>query len=388
MMLLAYEPFIIDGVERGVGAQGDRAYHYALSQLSAGGNLPFRDWWSEYPPVWYFLTTAVYQLLGANVNYSSWSLLLGSFLIAFDAGNLILIRKIGTRLHGASTGVSLAWIYAVLFAPLVFLWWEFELMVTFWLLLGLSWLLERRDTRSALAVAIGALTKFTPALLFGAAFRFRELPAALRYAVIGAGTFALAYVPLLAQNAAMTLPSLTAQFRKSSYQTVWALIDGNYRTGIFGNVASHFDPAQAFVLTGNPAVIPGFARLAAAATVGVYVYARTRRFDDRGLVGFVGITVLIFFLQAQGWSPQCVVQIIPLVLLAIPTRNGILAIVLLSLLSLAEYPFLFIRTADTGGVIAGALVMPFVMLVLARTAILVALCVALYRCLRQEPANL
>lgn len=387
LLLLAYEPFIIDGVERGVGAQGDRAYHYALSELTGDGQWPFRDWWSEFPPVWYFLTTAVYQLLGANVNYSSWSMLLGFILIAFDTGNLLLIRKIGTRLHGAGTGMSLAWIYAVLFAPLAFLWWNFETLVTFWLLLGLWWLLQKRDARSAVAAAVGALVKFTPALLFGAVFRFREIPAALRYVAITLVIFVLAYMPLFMQNAEMTLPSLTAQFGKSSYQTVWALIDGNYRTGNFGDVASHFDPAQASVLTGNPAVIPSFVRLALAAAIGLFVYTRTRRFDDRGLVAFVGITLLIFFLQAQGWSSQWIVQIIPLVLLTFPTRNGIYALVLLSLVTFVEYPFLFIRTGDTGGEIAGALVTPFIVLVLARTAILIALCVAFYQRLRQQPSS-
>lgn len=386
-LLLAYQPLVIDGVERGVGAQGDRAYHYALSALSSQGDLPFRDYWSEFPPVWYFLTTAVYQLGGANANYSSWSITLGILMIAFDAGNLILLRKIGARLYGAETGMTLAWIYAVLAAPLVFLWWNFETMVAFWLLLGLWWLLDGRQTRSAVAAAIGALTKFTPALLFGAVFRFRALPAAIRYVAVTLGIFVLAYVPLLAQNASMTLPSLTAQFGKSSYETVWALIDGNYRTGNFGDVASHFDPAQAGALTGNPAVVPGFVRLALAAAVGLFIYARTRRFDDRGLVAFVAVTLLIFFLQAQGWSPQWLVQIIPLLLLSLPTKNGVLMVVLLSLLTFVEYPFLFIRTGDTGGEITGALVMPYVVLVLARTAILVGLCVALYQRLRQEPVT-
>ena len=282
MMLMVYEPIMIDGIERGVGAQGDRAYHYALSALSADGKLPFRDWWSEFPPVWYFLTTAVYQFQGANANYTAWSMLLGLIMVAFDTGNLILIRKIGTRLHGPGTGMSLAWIYAVLFAPLVFLWWNFETIVAFWLLLGLWWLLDHRSTRSAVAVALGALTKFTPALLFGAVFRFRSLPEALRYVAIAVGLFALAYLPLLMQNAAMTLPSLTAQFGKSSYETAWALIDGNYRTGNFGDVASHFDPAQALAQTGNPAVVPGWLRLVAAAVIGVFVFARTRRFDRPG----------------------------------------------------------------------------------------------------------
>ena len=386
-LLLVYQPLMVDGVERGIGAQGDRAYHYALAELSAEGYLPFRDYWSEFPPVWYFVTTAVYQLGGANANYSSWSMMLGLLMLAFDAGNLILIRKIGARLHGPETGMSLAWVYAVLAAPLVFLWWNFETLVAFWLLLGLWWLLDGRETRSAVAAAVGALTKFTPALLFGAVFRFRALPVAIRYVAITLSIFVLAYVPLLVQNADMTLPSLTAQFGKSSYQTVWALLDGNYRTGNFGDVASHFDPALAGALTGNPSVVPGFVRLALAGAIGLFVYMRTRRFDDRGLVAFVTLTLLIFFLQAQGWSPQWLVQIIPLVLLCFPSKNGVLMVVMLSLLTFVEYPFLFIRTGDTGGEIVGTLVMPFVILILARTFFLVGFCIALYQRLRQEPVT-
>jgi hypothetical protein len=183
----------------------------------------------------------------------------------------------------------------------------------------------------------------------------------------------------------MTLPSLTAQSGKASYQTVWALLDGNYRTGNFGPVQERFDPANAGKLVGSPAVIPGVVRLGVAALIGAFVLWRTRRFDDRGLVAFVAITLLIFFLQSQGWSPQWLAQIIPLVLLCFPTRDGVTAVVLISLVTFAEYPFLFIRTGDTGGVITGNLMMPFVALVLARTAILIGICVALYKRLRQEP---
>ena len=182
----------------------------------------------------------------------------------------------------------------------------------------------------------------------------------------------------------MTLPSLTAQFNKASYETVWALIDGNYTTGNFGPAQERLDPNNANKLEGNPAVIPGVVRLGAAALIGLFVFWRTRRFDERGLVAFVTITLLIFFIQAQGWSPQWLAQIVPLILLCFPTRDGVTTVVLLSLVTFAEYPFLFIRTGDTGGEITGALVMPFVMLVLARTAILIGMCVALYRRLRQE----
>jgi hypothetical protein len=255
--------------------------------------------------------------------------------------------------------------------------------VAFTLLLGLWWMVQERYARSSVAISIGALIKFTPALVLGGLWRMRRPRLALWYTIVLLGIFVLVYTPFLLQNSAMTLPSLTAQFNKASYETVWALIDGNYRTGNFGPLADRVDPAKANVVVSNPPVIPPFVRLGVAAGVGSLVFIRTRRFDDKGLVAFVGITVLIFFLQAQGWSPQWLLQIIPFVLLCFPTRRGVLIVLVLSLVSLAEYPFLFNRTGDTDGVISGALVTPFVILVLVRTTVLVGLCVALYKILRQ-----
>lgn len=387
LLLMAYQPLVVDGTERGLGAGGDRQYHYALAELTRDGAWPFRDWWSEFPPVWYWMTTGIYQLLGENANYGNWSAALGLILLVFDTGNLLLLRTIGARLYSANTGLALAWIYALTLAPLVFLWWNFETLAAFWLLLGVYWLIAGHDHRSAVAAAVGALTKFTPALLFGAVIRFRKPLPAVRYIALATGLFVLAYLPLLTQNAEMTLPSLTAQFGKASYQTIWALIDGNYQTGNFGTVESHFDPAAADDLLGNPPVIPPLVRLLLASVVGVFVFVRTRRFDERGMVAFVTITLLIFFLQAQGWSPQWLVQIIPLLLLCFPSRNGVLLTLVLSVLVFAEYPVLFIRTGDTGGQIVGPLVVPFAGLVIARTLCLVAICVALYGQLRQMPIH-
>ncbi len=382
-LLLAYQPVLLTGGERGLAAGGDFQTYFQIAALSDRLGAPFRDWWSEFPPVWSFLTVLIYQAQGTNANYGAFALLLALFMLAVDAGNLLLLRRLGAHLHGLNTGLALAWIYAVLAAPLILAYWTFEPLVTLWLLLGLWWLLNGRESRSAAAAALGALTKFTPALLLGAAWRFRSPRQAAGYTVIVIGLFGLAYLPLFAQNAAMTLPSLTAQFNKASYQTVWALLDGNYRTGSFGPLSDRADPAKANVTLGRPAVIPGWARLGAALAIGLWIFARVRRYDDRGLAAFVTLTLLIFFLQAQGWSPQWLSQIIPLVLLCFPTRDGVLVAAVLGLVVFVEYPFLFIRTGDTGGAITGALITPFALLVLARTAILVGLCVGLYRKLRE-----
>lgn len=384
MLLMVYQPLIIDGLERGMSAGGDFAHYFGLGALVKNGLLPFRDWWSEFPPIPSYLIALVIGLTGGE-NYAAFAALFGLIMLLADVGVLIMLRNIAGKLHGANTGIATAWIYALMVAPLVFIWWNFEILVAFFLLLGLWWLLKKQDVRSALAAGVGALVKFTPALLLGAALRFRERKIGLRYTLITIGVFVLIYGLLFAQNSQMTLPSLTAQFNKASYQTVWALIDGNYKTGNFGSPESHLDPATADILYGNPSVVPGFVRLGVAGLIGLFVFWKTRRFDDKGLVAFVTITLLIFFLQAQGWSPQWLAQIIPLVLLCFPTRNGILVCLMLSMVTFTEYPVLFIRTGDMGGEISGALVMPFVILVLARTLILLGLCMALYRRLRQEP---
>lgn len=387
MMLVIYQPLRLEGVERGLGVGGDALYYYSLASFIDDGLLPFRDWWHEFPPIVSHLFVTV-KLLTGDGDHTVFTTIFGLLMLVFDVGNLLLVRRIGARLHGPSTGLALGWIYALLLAPAVFIWWNFEPMVVFWTLLGLAWLLEKRHTRSAVAVLLGALTKFTPAVLIGAVWRFRSGRTALRYTLIVVGGFVLVYALFFARNAAMTLPSLTAQMNKASYQTVWALLDGNYRTGNFGTIESHLDPTQANILYGKVSVIPGVVRLALAGAFGLFVFVRTRRFDDRGLVAFVMVTLLVFFLQSQGWSPQWLAQIIPFALLCFPSRDGVLTIILLSALVFAEYPLLFLRTGDTNGEITGNLVLPFALLVINRTLLLVAYVFALYRILRQEPVDL
>ncbi len=385
MLLMVYQPMLIEGTERGISAGGDLTYYQALGAFSLDGKLPFRDFWSEFPPIWpaMYVTVAQFTSPGGVPNYTAFASLMGLIMLALDTGNLILVRRIGTRLHGRETGLGLAWIYAVLLAPAIFLWWTFETLVALTLLLSIMWLIEERDGRSAVWAAVGGLVKFVPLVVLGAVWRFRDWKAALRYTLIALIIFGLVYLVLIAWGGSMASASLVAQFSKSSYGTVWALIDGNLTTGIFGSLESRFDPATASQSLGNPAVIPAWLRLIVFGAFGLYAFAQTRRRDVQGVVAFIALTLLVFFLWSQGWSPQWLVLIVPLTLLNFPNKNGVMVLLLLSLIAFTEYPLLFIRTGETGGVITGSLVLPFTLLVLARTAILVGLVVALFLKLRQ-----
>ncbi len=383
-LLIAYQPLLLDGIDRGITAGGDFYTYYSLVRLTDTVGMPFESWWTEYPPLWVLLSVGLYAMLGPSASYTGFAALLALVTMTADAGVLALVRSIGARLRGEASGMAIAWVYALVPAPLILVFWNFEALVALSLLLGVWWLLEEREARSAVATALGALIKFVPALILGALWRYRPWQRALRYTLAVLGIFVLVYLPLLVQNPAMTAPSLTAQFNKASYQTVWALIDGNYRTGNFGPIEDRTDPAKAGERQGNPPVFPGWLRLGAAAGVGLWVYLRTRRFDGIGLVAFVTLTMLIFYLQSQGWSPQWLCSIVPLLLLCFPTRSGVLLVLLLSMLAFAEYPFLFIRTGATGGVISGSLVLPYAALIILRTGLLTGACVGLYRILRQE----
>lgn len=385
ILFISYEPFLLETGERGIGTGGDRLYHYQLASLAADGLYPFRDWWSEFPPVWFLTTTSVYVLLGENASYTNWSFGLGMLVILSEVGVLIMLKKLGARLHGESTGMALAWIYALLALPMIFMWWNFDTLVAFFLLLGIWLALLNSDARTAFVIAFGALTKFVPLLIFGVILRFFKPHRAIPLIAFTVGFFVLAYAPLFVINNDFALVSLTAQFGKPSYETVWAILDGNYTTGNFGTIESHLtvEGLQDGVSERNPAVIPSFVRMALAGLIGLVVFVRTRRFDSLGFVAFIGITIVIFFLQSQGWSPQWLTQVIPLLLLVYPSRNGVLIALLLSFLAFLEYPFIFIRTGD--GIIAGRLFLPWVMVVILRTVILIGVASAFYRKLRQAP---
>src|SRR5690349_17727853 len=186
MMLLVHQPQ--PGYTPGLTAFGDLSYFYNLASLADNGKLPYRDYWFEYPPVIALVTQGVYTVIHARGgDFTTYTLLLNLVLLAFDTGSLILIRRIGTQLYGAATGMALAWIYALIAVPLVISFWTFDSIVAFFTLLAITWFISRRDNASAVVTAIGALTKLMPLVILGAVWRYRTIREAVQYSVIAVG---------------------------------------------------------------------------------------------------------------------------------------------------------------------------------------------------------
>jgi hypothetical protein len=398
IMGIVYQPFAFDLygkdgtpaiAERGMSSFGDLRYLYNLAQMTTSGTLPYHDFWYEFPPVPILLFSGVYGLgrLRGEISYMSWATIIGLIMLAFDLGNLILLRWLSQRLHGERTAAALPWIYAVLAAPLIIPWWTFETLVVFLMLLALVSLLQGREHRSALVTALGVLTKYTPILILPAVWRFYSRRQAAYYTLTVLLIAGLIFGLLIAWGGRMAVGSLLAQFNKASYQSVWALIDGNLHTGRFVDPTQRFDAETAFRPYGNSPVIPAWLRLIPFAAVGLFVYTRRLRQDDRGVVAFFSITIVLFFLWAQGWSPQWALTLAPLILLNFPDRNGVLLCLVIGFISFVEYPALFMRTAQTDGEITGALLPTYVLIILVRTAALIGLAAALYRLLTREEAD-
>lgn len=386
-MAIVYQPYTFDlfkkdgsptVIERGLSASGDMRYYYLFARLSDEGKLPYRDYWYEFPPVSISLFIAVYKL-GRGLGYQSWATLIGLMMLACDVGNLVLLRWLARRLHGDRAAVALPWLYAVLAAPAIFPWWTFETLLIFLILLALAALLQGYTKRSALVMALGILTKYTPVLVLPAVWRFYDRRRAIWYTVFSLGVAALVFALLIAWGGRMAVASLLAQADKASYQSIWALMDGNLRTGRFDPNASRIDPETAFKPYGHAPVIPSWLRLIPFAAVGLFIFTRKMRQDEQGVVAFFTLTLVLFFLWAQGWSPQWSLTLTPLILLNFPDRNGVLLCLVIGFMGFVEYPAMFMRTADTNGAITGTLIPAYVTLILIRTLALIALAVALYR---------
>ncbi len=335
---------------------GDYGYYYELAAYSDQGYLPFIHYWSEYPPVFPFLSVSIYQLAHLfGGGYHVYVQLMGLLMLAANTGNLVLFLRLARQLHGDEAAERLGWVYSVLFVPLIYTWWNFDALTVFSVLLTLELLLGGHERWSAVAMGAGALIKLVPLLAFPAVVRTRPWRRWFAYGLVAAAVIGAVVVPLLLAGGPVAVASFRSPTGWSSWQTVWALLDGNLRTGLLVAPGDHFDPALATAPVGNSARIPEWIRLVVFGLIYagffwkaylrapiLFSKARLRESSHR-LIGFVCMTFVLFFLWSKGWSPQWQTLLLPLLLLVLPLRRSMLFILVLSFVNLAEWPVLLSR---------------------------------------------
>ena len=321
----------------GLRGYGDLAHFYHQATLG----WPYFDTWVEYPPVFPFLSALLYRLAGGSEHVYVY-LLAGGLSLA-QAGGLALFLRLANRLYGTDASLRRGWLYFALLVCLPYGWWSFDALAVFAMLLGLVWLLDGRDGQAGLALGFGLLTKWFPGLVLIAAWRLGglrrfALPAAAATAVTGAVLFGL-YLGA-PEN---TLASLRSQAGKGSWETVWALLDGNFQTGNFGTQADPLDPATATLPSRHPPRLSPWLTLPFFAGAGLWLSRQARPGGAREAVAFLGLAWCLFLLWMPGYSPQWVLYLLPLVLLALPVRQAFLSGAVLVLVDLLEWPVLLSR---------------------------------------------
>jgi len=207
---------------------------------------------------------------------------------------------------------------------------------------------SKKDNLAGFALAFGILLKWFPGLILGMVWRSLSLRRSVRITTISLGIVALVYGSLYVFSPEFTSASIVSQYKKGSWETIWALIDGNYTTGNFGPLEERLDPGTAETPQHNPAKIPGFITLLLFMAAGVWFYWRSELNNEKKQIAFVGLTWCVFTLWSSGWSPQWVLYLIPLIILTLPEKRAWLYSLLLLLVNLLEWPILLSRGITWG----------------------------------------
>jgi hypothetical protein len=322
----------------GLRGYGDFIHYFEISRLPG---LPFLDYWVEYPPVFPFLAKALQWVAGGREHVFYY--LLAFLLSLADAGSLYLFARLAGRWFSPEEAIARGGAYLLVLVCLPYGWWYMEPLVVFCTLLGLKLLFDQRWWKAGLVVGIGAATKFFPLLVVLAAWRRVSWKKAALLAVLGLAPLALLYGLLWSGSPAFTAASLRSQASKGSWETVWALLDGNGNTGLFGPFEERLDPRAAAARRGNPPLVSPWITLLLFGGAGLAFLLCAQPQDERQAAGLVGFAWNLLLLWSPGWSPQWVLCLLPLILLILPGRRAWLFGAVLVLVSLLEWPVLLSR---------------------------------------------
>ena len=340
--------------------------------LADSGLYPFVNYWSEYPPLFGWIKIGLYRLstlLPAwKFDQRLWlAIVLQITLTLCDVGSLILIyavaRRLGSKARATRTAALFAASFIVAYAASSW----FDTAPAFFMLLAVYLALRDRWISSGVAVGIGIMTKIIPLVVVPLTLRrVTALRPLLKYIVALGITVLVVVLPFFIVRSDFILAFLRSTFNRPTWLSVWALFDGNYQYGVAIPIIERFSAAN----IGTPPQTQLPWPLINIAFLALFLFIYTRRADWRKPVNSIalgGLTVNLFLLWSKGFSGQFIVYAFPFLVLLMPNLRGVLYSALLSVLWVAEWPLAFLPLENQNWFI--------VWIVLARTAILIALCV-------------
>jgi len=354
----------------------DQFYYFAFSRFTGSGQVPFFDFWMEYPPLMPWLATLAYKAslyLPIWENAIFWfNLFFRLLLLPFDIGILTLIYLCVLRFGNVTQALQAASLWALLFAPLITLLSWFDPLTLFFLMLGIYGLLYDRPLLAGAAIGLGLMAKVLPIAI--APLGLLSLKGVRQRIVYttSAFTFALLVIlPPLIVAPKYVIAWVSALTNVSSWETVWALLEGYYSYGIVASLYERHDPTASVFSANSTQTVPWFP--ITVAFLAIYVYLITRDIDwenKRKVALFALFSVTIFILYSKGYSPQWATYLSTLSLLALSTGRGLGYGLLLGILLVIEWPFAFVVLKDHDWFLAAVVVLrTFVILCLSLDAV-------------------
>jgi hypothetical protein len=322
----------------GLHGYGDFIHFFQLASLPG---WPFFNYWAEFPPIFPFLSSVLFRL--ASGQEHTYDYLLVIILTLADAGSLYFFYRIAGRVQDEITGFRRVFIYLLLLSVLAYGWWYYDPIAVFIMLCGMSLILEGKDKLAGAALGIGLLVKLFPVLALAGLWRTRSWRKILITIAIPCIIGLIIYGFLWIRSPNFTLASIQSQWSKGSWETVWALVDGNYKTGNFGPEIERLNAAMATVARGNPAIIPTWIPFVIFGAIGIVCLSKISPKTDLQKISIIGLAWSLFLLASPGWSPQWILYLVPLVLLAFPERLAYILGALIVLINLLEWPILLSR---------------------------------------------
>ena len=326
----------------GLRGYGDLAHFFNL----AGMGWPYLEYWVEFPPIFPFLSTLIYIIAAGREQTYDYLLIL-LFTLA-QVGSLIVFIKIAQLVYSEREAEWRSWVYLVILIGLHYGWWYFDPFVVLLTLLTIYMILLNRSIPAGLALAAGILTKLFPALLLPAIWRYQAKRSALIVTFISIGITLVLHCIVYLLAPENTTASLRSQGNKSSWETIWALVDGNFNTGNIGTLVERLDPETSVTLSGNPPRYSPYITIIPFVALGVWLFKRAQVRSAGSFIDFIGLTWCLFLLWMPGWSPQWVMYIIPLILVSLPIKESMLMTFALILINLLEWPVLLSRGYQSG----------------------------------------
>ena len=337
LFLIARLVLLISLPPKGIQSYGDFWNFFHL----AGLGQPFRDLWVEFPPLFPFLSRGIYLIVGGREHsYIYLSVIIFSVI---QAGTVFLFQKIAEMIWGPEKGLKMTVFYSFLVLGLFYSWAYFDCLAVFLTMLGLYLLARSKEGKAGLALGLGGLVKWFPILALPAAWKWLGWKKGLRTLLSGLIVIFITWTILYGISPDMTRASLISQGAKGSWESIWALVDGNLNTGNFPPGADRLDPATATLSSGNPAIISPWITLLVFGGFGAYLFLRAEVKTVRQLVAFSGLTLIMFFLWSPGYSPQWMLFILPLIMLVVEENRNYLIAVTVVLVNLLEWPIMLSR---------------------------------------------